>query len=55
MYTERYMSTPQDNPEGYNRSSVLRYTDNFKGKPYLLVHGNADDNVSYSTQFHSNG
>lgn len=41
------MSTPQDNPTGYNTSNVLRYVDNFATKKYLLVHGNADDNVHY--------
>ncbi|ODM95059.1 Venom dipeptidyl peptidase 4 [Orchesella cincta] len=47
IYTERYMSTPEDNPEGYNSSNVIRFVDNFVGKPFLLVHGNADDNVHY--------
>ncbi|MBA4251058.1 MAG: S9 family peptidase [Chlorobiaceae bacterium] len=44
IYTERYMQTPELNPEGYERSSVLKYTENLKGK-LLLVHGTADDNV----------
>lgn len=47
MYTERYMSTPEDNPVGYNTSNVLNYIDNFKYKKFMLVHGNADDNVHY--------
>jgi dipeptidyl-peptidase 4 len=43
-YTERYMDTPQENPEGYKNGSVLSYVDNYKGK-LLLVHGTMDDNV----------
>lgn len=45
-YTERYMSLPSLNPEGYINSSVLTYADKFKGK-LLLVHGTADDNVHF--------
>jgi dipeptidyl-peptidase-4 len=44
VYTERFMDTPQDNPEGYKAGSVLTYADNLKGKLYI-VHGMADDNV----------
>jgi len=43
-YTERFMSTPADNPLGYKNSSVLTFADNYKGR-LLLVHGTADDNV----------
>lgn len=46
IYTERFMSLPQLNPEGYENSSVLKYTDKLKGK-LLLVHGTADDNVHF--------
>lgn len=46
-YTERYLGTPQNNREGYERSSVLRYVDDFKGR-LLLVHGMADDNVLFT-------
>lgn len=43
-YTERYMGTPQTNPEGYKKSSVMHYTNNYTG--YLqLVHGLIDENV----------
>jgi dipeptidyl-peptidase-4 len=41
MYTERYMDTPQMNPEGYKQSSVLNYIQNLKGK-LLLIHGTGD-------------
>ncbi len=46
IYTERYMSLPELNPEGYEKSSVLNYTDKLKGK-LLLIHGTADDNVHF--------
>ncbi len=41
MYGERYMDTPQDNPEGYKESSLLNYVENLSGK-LLLVHGASD-------------
>ncbi len=44
VYTERYLQTPQDNPEGYDDNSPLFFTSGLKGK-FLLVHGSADDNV----------
>lgn len=44
IYTERYMTTPQENPEGYDENSPLNFADKLKGK-FLLVHGSADDNV----------
>jgi dipeptidyl-peptidase-4 len=43
-YTERYLSTPEDNPDGYRRSSLLSDAANLS-RPLLLVHGTADDNV----------
>lgn len=45
-YTERYMGTPQANPEGYDRASVLRHVDKLQGK-LLLVHGMIDENVHF--------
>jgi len=47
IYTERYMSTPEDNPEGYNTSSPLWRLDTLKDKQYYLIHGTHDDNVHY--------
>jgi dipeptidyl-peptidase-4 len=44
IYTERYMDTPQDNPEGYKDGSALTWVKNYKGKLYL-THGDVDDNV----------
>jgi len=46
IYTERYMSTPQLNPKGYETSSVMMYANQLKGK-LLLIHGTADDNVHF--------
>ncbi len=44
IYTERYMRTPQENPDGYREGSCLTYVDQLKGK-LLLMHGLVDDNV----------
>lgn len=45
-YTERYMGTPQDQPEAYKRSEVIG--DAVKiADPLLLIHGMADDNVFF--------
>ncbi len=44
IYTERFMDTPQDNPEGYKLGSSLTFADKLKGKLYL-THGDMDDNV----------
>ncbi len=52
MYTERYMDTPQENPEGYKASRTIDYIDNLKGK-LLLIHGTQDPTVvwQHSIQF----
>ena len=44
IYTERYMLTPQNNREGYERSSVLKAAKDLSGR-LLLIHGAMDDNV----------
>lgn len=44
IYTERYMRTPQNNPEGYERSSPRNAAKNLHGR-LLLIHGTMDDNV----------
>jgi dipeptidyl-peptidase-4 len=46
-YTERYLGTPQDNPEGYDASGVFPYAGNLDA-PLLLIHGMADDNVLFT-------
>jgi dipeptidyl-peptidase-4 len=44
MYTERYMDTPQENPEGYARTTLFDRVKDLKGK-LLLIHGTVDDVV----------
>ena len=44
IYTERYMTTPQENASGYDTNSPLSHVGELKGK-FLVVHGSADDNV----------
>jgi len=44
MYGERYMDTPQENPEGYENSRVPKYIENLKGK-MLIIHGSVDPTV----------
>lgn len=44
IYTERFMDTPRDNPEGYSDGSSLTWAKNYKGKLYM-THGDMDDNV----------
>ncbi len=44
IYTERYMSLPQDNLEGYDNGSAMKFVDNMTGK-LLIMHGMVDDNV----------
>lgn len=46
IYQERYMNTPQANPEGYRKGSPISYTEGLKGN-LLLIHGTGDDNVHY--------
>ncbi len=49
FYTERYMDTPQDNAEGYEKSSVFYHLDQLKTElpNLMLIHGMADDNVTF--------
>jgi dipeptidyl-peptidase-4 len=46
IYTERFMSLPQENANGYDDNSPINHVSKLKGK-YLLIHGSADDNVHY--------
>ena len=48
IYQERYMSTPQDNPEGYRDGSPITHAHKLQGK-LLIMHGTADDNVHYQS------
>jgi dipeptidyl-peptidase-4 len=45
IYTERYMRTPRENPEGYGLGPLYRAAD-LSGE-LLLVHGTGDDNVHF--------
>jgi dipeptidyl-peptidase-4 len=44
IYTERYMQTPQQNPQGYAATSVIKAAKRLKGR-LVLLHGELDDNV----------
>ena len=44
MYGERYMDTPETNPEGYRNSSLLNYVDQLEGE-LLIIHGTKDPTV----------
>ncbi|CAK4854014.1 unnamed protein product, partial [Aphanomyces euteiches] len=47
-YTERYMSTPQLNPEGYARGNVMNYVQHMQPhQKLLLIHGLIDENVHF--------
>ena len=57
-YTERYMDTPQNNPDGYEVSKVLNYVEDYPvncedhadGQPDVMLkitHGTGDDNVHH--------
>jgi dipeptidyl-peptidase-4 len=50
IYTERFMRTPQENPEGYAQGSCLTFAEQLKGK-LLLLHGMEDDNVHPSNSW----
>jgi dipeptidyl-peptidase-4 len=45
-YTERYMDTPAENPDGYKNGAVTNYVKNYKGL-LRIVHGSTDDNVHF--------
>ncbi|MGH9734487.1 MAG: DPP IV N-terminal domain-containing protein [Candidatus Acidiferrales bacterium] len=47
IYTERYMGTPQENPDGYRESSPVNAAGNLSGK-LMMVHGTGDDNVHFA-------
>ena len=50
IYTERYMRTPQENPEGYDAGSAVQLAATLKSH-LLLIHGLLDDNVHPSNTF----
>ena len=44
MYGERYMDTPEDNPEGYEKANLLNYVDQLQAR-LLILHGTSDPTV----------
>lgn len=46
-YTERYMKTPQENPDGYRSTSALTHAAKLT-RPLLVIHGITDDNVHFA-------
>ena len=49
-YAERYMDSPQDNPDGYAASRVIDRVGNYRGDAtnmLRLTHGTGDDNVHF--------
>lgn len=44
---ERWMGTPQENPEGYAAVNLMNYADQLEGK-LLLIHGTGDENVKFA-------
>ena len=46
IYTERFMQTPQNNPDGYARTSCVKAGGDLHGN-LLIVHGALDDNVHF--------
>ena len=44
IYTERYMWIPQENKEGYEAGTAMKYVDNLKGR-LMIYYGTADNNV----------
>lgn len=48
IYQERYMDTPQNNPEGYRDGSPITHARNLQGN-LLIMHGTGDDNVHYQS------
>lgn len=50
MYGERYMDTPEQNPDGYKESSLMTHASKLKGD-LLLIHGTVDDVVVMQQNF----
>jgi dipeptidyl-peptidase 4 len=47
FYTERYMQTPDDNPQGYRATSAITHAARLD-RPLLVIHGTTDDNVHFA-------
>ena len=50
IYTERYMDLPQNNPDGYKQTSVVKAASDLHGQ-LLILHGGIDDNVHLQNTF----
>ena len=50
-YTERYMSTPAENPTGYAASDLAKMAKNLQGKLFL-IHAMMDENVHFENSAH---
>jgi dipeptidyl-peptidase-4 len=50
VYTERFMDTPAENPEGYKAASALTHAGKLEGQ-LLLTHGLRDENVHAQNTF----
>ena len=50
IYTERYMGTPDEDPEAYERTSPIEAASDYSGR-LLLIHGSQDDNVHPQNTF----
>ncbi|HND73070.1 MAG TPA: prolyl oligopeptidase family serine peptidase, partial [Saprospiraceae bacterium] len=53
IYTERYMRTYKENPDGFKDNSPIYFADRLKGN-YFLAHGIADDNVHFQNSVEMN-
>ena len=51
IYTERYMGTPKENPDGYRESSPVNQAGNLESKLFI-AHGTSDDNVHFQNTVH---
>lgn len=47
IYTERYMLKPEDNPDGYLKSTALQQSANVAKHRYVVLHGTRDENVHF--------
>jgi dipeptidyl-peptidase-4 len=53
IYTERYLGLPQQNNDGYKKSSPVEFAENLEGK-LMIVHNFEDDNVLFQNTMQMN-
>ncbi|CAK8692164.1 unnamed protein product [Clavelina lepadiformis] len=51
-YTEKFMTLPTDNENGYAKASAIQNLDNIRSHYFVLVHGTADENVHIQNNAH---